>query len=214
MRLAARSLGLGGKTRTGAMVSSRGEIKGAGARRFPLGPFDSGGKVLGMRHLTRSIAHLISTATGATITEHSSEESIKLALVTGMMKKGVDDGTKLKQLAEKCSALELENETLKEAVARIGEIEAAVKSEPGAIESLLKRMTALEAQTGDSGLRLARRLGIEFAARAGANPVDFPIGLSSGGADAGDRTKTRAEFEAMPHEARNEWVRSGGKVVA
>lgn len=90
---------------------------------------------------------------------------------------------------------------------RLTAIEASLKADestdaavdtsamPAALKRLRKDLTALQQSTGDQATKLARRFGLEFAARAGANPVENPAGGGEGGGEA------RKAFEISSSES-------------
>ncbi|HEY3837181.1 MAG TPA: hypothetical protein VGL72_11450 [Bryobacteraceae bacterium] len=67
---------------------------------------------------------------------------------------------------------------------------------PAAMKRLRKEVNALSRQFGETGQKLARRFGLEFAARAGANPIEAP----AGGSGAAAAAPTRQAFEVPSDE--------------
>lgn len=94
--------------------------------------------------------------------------------------------------------------TVEASIAADADDAAAVEASPAppAMKRHRKELVALKAivatlqlQSGELGTKLARRLGIEFAARAGANPIETP-------AAGGEGTETRKAFQ-IPSSERN-----------
>lgn len=67
---------------------------------------------------------------------------------------------------------------------------------PPPLKRLRKEVFTLQKQIGEQGRKLAQRFGLEFAARAGTNPVENPS------AGHGDHTESRQAFE-IPAAERN-----------
>jgi len=61
------------------------------------------------------------------------------------------------------------------------------------LAALRKEVRTLSTQIGETGTKLARRFGLEFAARAGANPIEHAAGGGQGG-------ESRKSFEIPTDE--------------
>jgi len=94
---------------------------------------------------------------------------------------------------------------------RLGAVEAAIKADaaaddaPPAMKAMRTEVTALSKQFKENSDRLARRFGLEFAARSGANPVEDPA--NPGG------TEPRKPFQVstVEHNARQMAARYGSQ---
>lgn len=101
------------------------------------------------------------------------------------------------------SALKANIEELKEANDKLSEERDAVKVE--ADKAIAQATSDFKAKVKAAGAQEAQ------AINAGLGVP--PVLQASDSAKAGDKTLTRAEFEAMDHASRNEFMRSGGKIT-
>jgi len=80
------------------------------------------------------------------------------------------------------AALTAVNTTITGLTTRVAAVEASLASDaatddaPAAFRAIRKDFTALSKTVSETGTKLARRFGIEFAARAGATPLENPAG--------------------------------------
>lgn len=103
------------------------------------------------------------------LTPEQQTEAITQAVSAAVTKELEPIKTELSALTQKVAALEAANTA--DPGADVAEGQAAA---PAPMRAIRKELNALKSSFADQGQKLSRRLGLEFAARAGANPVDHP----------------------------------------